>query len=251
MYILENKGYKTLNILTLGHQKCAPSHSFSYALPNFYLLHYVVSGEGTFTKNKVTKKISANEMFIIKPNNIYEYCADEKNPWEYIWISFDGELAKMFEMLDDTVKFNTDIFFEMLDAKNLKNTKNEFLLSKLYELISVLFESTATKTNYTKAVSDYIKANYARKIYVSDIAETLNLNSRYLSRLFKEEKGMSVQEYIINYKMKKAQLFLSKGLNVSEASKSVGYDDIFTFSKIFKKHIGVPPSLYRANALHL
>lgn len=251
MYILENKGYKTLNVLTLGHQKCKPSHSYSYAFPNFYLLHYVVGGEGTFTKNRITKKISAGEMFIIKPDNIYEYRANEKNPWEYIWISFDGELAKIFEKLDDTVKFNTDIFFEMLEAKNLKNTKSEFLLSKLYELISVLFESTASKTDYTKAVSDYIKANYARKIYVSDIAENLNLNSRYLSRLFKKEKGMSIQEYVINYKMKKAQFLLSKGLNVSEASRAVGYDDIFTFSKMFKKHIGVTPSLYRTNALHL
>ena len=49
---------------------------------------------------------------------------------------------------------------------------------------------------------------------------------------------------ILKYKIKKAQSLLLKGFNVNEAAKSVGYDDPFTFSKIFKKHTGISPSKF-------
>lgn len=246
-YVLENKHYKTLNILTFGHQKCESLHSYSYALPNFYLIHYVISGCGTFIKNKQERKVSEGELFIIKPDNVYEYTADNENPWEYMWFSFDGELSSIFEKLDDVVKIQSNIFSEMLEAKELKNTKHEYLLSKLYELISLLFEDEPSKNNYVKTVADYIKSNYAHRLSVADIANAMNLNSRYLSRIFKQEKSVTIQEYIINYKIKKAQTLLSKGFNVSEAAKAVGYDDVFTFSKIFRKHAGISPAKYKIN----
>ena len=250
-YVFENKHYKTLNVINLGHQKCPPLHSYRYVLPNFYLIHYVVSGCGKFVKNKVEKTVKAGEMFIIKPENVYYYTADEANPWEYIWISFDGELSSLFENIDDVMKIDGEVFSEMLEASKLKNTQQEFLLGKLYELISIIFEQAPAENNYVKMVSDFIKANYAYKLHVKDIAESINLNSRYLSRIFKQEKGIAIQEYIIKYKIKKAQNLLSKGFNVSETAKSVGYDDMFTFSKIFKKHTGMSPAKYSSEMTSL
>ncbi len=244
-YMFENKHYKTLNIINLGHQKCPPLHSYSYALPNFYLIHYVVSGCGKLIKNKVEKKVKAGEMFIIKPENVYTYTADKEDPWEYIWISFDGDLSSIFKNLDDIMKIDGEIFHEMLQAGNLKNTQQEFLLGKLYTLISMIFEKAPAESNFIKMVSDFIKANYAYKLHVADIAETINLNSRYLSRIFKQQKGVTIQEYIIKYKVKKAQSLLDKGFNVCETARAVGYEDAFTFSKIFKKYTGISPTKYK------
>ena len=82
------------------------------------------------------------------------------------------------------------------------------------------------------------------KIYVEDIAESLNINRRYLSRIFKEKKGITIQQYIINYKIKKACEFISKGFKVNETAAMVGYEDTFTFSKIFKKNTGFSPTEY-------
>lgn len=245
-YLIENKHFKTLNILTLGHQICEPLHSFSYAHTNFYLIHYVVSGKGTFIKNKKKTTVSKGQMFIIKPDNVYTYTADENDPWEYIWFSFDGELSGIFEGFGDVLENDGTIITEMLEAANLKNTRAEFLTGKLYEFISSLLEDKPSKPDYVKTVSDFIKANYTDKIYVSDIAHAINLNSRYLTRIFKEKKGVSIQSYILNLKIKKAQSLLKKGFNVSEAAKAVGYDDVFTFSKIFKKYTGNSPSAYKS-----
>lgn len=246
VYLFENKQNTSLNILTLGREACKPLHTFGYVYTNYYLVHYVISGCGTFVKNKAARKVSAGEIFIIKPENVYTYTADEKTPWEYIWFSFDGELASMFEKVDDVMKVDGAVIEEMLEVSKLKNTRTEFLTGKLYEFYSSIFESRPTKNNYVKTVSDFIKANITRKLYVADIANEVNLNSRYLSKIFKKEKGISIQRYILKYKAKKAQSLLEAGFSVSETASAVGYDDIFTFSKMFKKCVGVSPTEFKS-----
>lgn len=247
-YLITNMHYKTLNLLSLGREKCVPSHSFSYAYTDFYLVHYVISGCGTFIKNEVPRRVSAGEIFIIKPDNVYSYIADADTPWEYMWFSFDGELAGVFEKCDDVIKIADDtILYDMLRMTQFKNTCMEYLTGKLYEFMSELFEEydyVDSNSDYVKTVSDFIKANYMRKISVKDIADTINLNSRYLSRIFKKEKGMTIQEYILKQKFSKAKNLLAMGFTVSETALTVGYTDQFTFSKIFKKHTGVSPSEY-------
>jgi AraC-like DNA-binding protein len=243
-YVIENKGYKTLNVLTLGWEKCTPRYQFSYSYTDFYLIHYVIKGHGTFIKNGVPKTVSAGQMFIIKPGNMYTYIADKQEPWEYIWFSFDGELASIFDEIDDIRNVDGKIIIEMLQADVLQHTRTEFLTGKLFEFVSELFEDAPQENNYVKTAADYIKSNYMYKLCVADIAAELGLNSRYLSRLFKEQKGVTMQEYIIKYKVKRAQVLLSSGLNVGEAARMVGYDDVFTFSKIFKKYSGASPSRF-------
>lgn len=247
IFIVENKHYPSLNILSLGRHKCNADHIFGYAYTNFYLIHYVVRGCGTFYKNGVPRKIVGGEIFIIKPGNEYTYIADKETPWEYIFFSFNGEMAKMFDQLDDVIKINSNVIMEMLDAINLENTRSEFLTGKLYELVSEVFENSKAENDYIKKATDYIKTNYARKLLVTDIATALNLNSRYLSRIFKKEKGTTIQQYIINYKLKKAKILLKHGMSVGATARLIGYDDTFTFSKSFKKVVGISPKEYISN----
>ena len=89
-----------------------------------------------------------------------------------------------------------------------------------------------------------IDTHYNTGISIRQIADSIGIDKRYLSRIFKQEKNISIQDYILKYKIKKAQSLLLNGFNVNEAAKSVGYDDAFTFSKIFKKHTGVSPSKF-------
>ena len=149
-------------------------------------------------------KVSRGEIFIIKPNGVYKYIADEKEPWEYTWISFNGEMAKAFEKLGVVEKFESTLFSEMMNAYNLDNTRTEFLTGKVYEMYSFLFENSHYRSDYAEIVANHIKSNYMLKLHVEDIAESLNINRRYLSRIFKEKKGVTIQQYIINYKIKKA-----------------------------------------------
>lgn len=89
--------------------------------------------------------------------------------------------------------------------------------------------------------------NYSDKVTVSQIAHYIGLDRSYLSSIFKKYLDTSIQEYLIQYRINKAcDLFYNKELNISDISRSVGYDDPLLFSKIFKKYKGISPKKYRS-----
>ena len=92
----------------------------------------------------------------------------------------------------------------------------------------------------------YIRANYAQKIKVDDIAKELYISSRSLSRMFLSETGKSCSSYITEYRIKIAvNLLTTTSYKVSDIAALVGYNDIKHFYKIFKKETGHTPKFYR------
>ena len=75
------------------------------------------------------------------------------------------------------------------------------------------------------------------------ITESLGLDRRYLSRIFKESMGISVQDYLIRVRLEQAQKLLAEGTSVKMTSQLVGYTDCFNFSKMFKSITPSVPSI--------
>jgi AraC-like DNA-binding protein len=96
-----------------------------------------------------------------------------------------------------------------------------------------------------RRVKDFIRAAYMQNIRVEQIAETMNLDRRYLSRLFKEKTGQSVKEYLSDVRMEEAKRYLKTGVSVTECAHLTGYDDVCNFSKMFKKHTGISPRRFK------
>ena len=83
-------------------------------------------------------------------------------------------------------------------------------------------------------------------IQLSDIAIVAHVSSSYLSTRFKKETGMNFTEYLVRYRMNKAEELLKESnLRCREIAEQVGYFDYAHFSKIFKKYIGVSPREYQ------
>ena len=75
-----------------------------------------------------------------------------------------------------------------------------------------------------------------------------NMSSEKLNAIFKKKIGISPQQYLLNRRMNiAASLIKNHNISVSATAYSVGYTDIYTFSKAFKKHFGVAPTKYREN----
>ena len=87
---------------------------------------------------------------------------------------------------------------------------------------------------------------YINGITIQQVADRLNINRSYLSDLFKKRMGISPQKYLIQLRLEKAaELLTVYGQSPSTAGISVGYPDLYHFSKIFKKHFGVSPREYQ------
>jgi len=245
--------FKDINPVICGYQKCEKGHSCGPAVREHYLMHYVISGKGIFEREGKEYHIKSGQIFLIRPFEITIYKADMKDPWTYQWIGFDGE--KCDELLDKTRFRNAcvldafecgAIFHNMISTEN-EEKKEVYLLGKIYEMLFILAKDVeAKKEDYVQRAIDYIDNRYASEITISKVASSLNIDRRYLSRIFTHKVGVSPQKYLVNVRMKKAsQLLSERGLNVGEAARSVGYSDPYNFSKIFKKTLGVSPSYYK------
>ncbi|MFD2114202.1 helix-turn-helix domain-containing protein [Paenibacillus yanchengensis] len=73
------------------------------------------------------------------------------------------------------------------------------------------------------------------------IADRLFVNSSYLSRLFKQEMGVTFSMYVLDQKMTQAKELLQQGMKVYDAASRVGYRDVSYFTKAFRKYWGVTP----------
>ena len=78
-----------------GREQCAPGHAFGPARRDHYLFHYIISGRGllmTTDENgtKTDHRLQGGEGFLIFPGQVNTYVADLDDPWEYIWVEFDG-----------------------------------------------------------------------------------------------------------------------------------------------------------------
>ena len=85
---LNNGG--SVTVYYCGYEKCESGHFWGPAVRNQYLLHYVISGCGTYVVGGETYTLHAGSCFLIRPGERTLYTADRKDPWEYMWVAFDG-----------------------------------------------------------------------------------------------------------------------------------------------------------------
>ena len=144
---------------------------------------------------------------------------------------------------------------EILFNEIIKKREDElYCIGKIYELFSYITTKSITRISktvspqleYVKKTIKYIQLKYSEQLRIDDISSACGLNRSYLSRLFKEATGSSIQQYIVTYRMKTAATLLKEtNQSIQDISLAVGYSDIFTFSKAFKKYYNESPSDYR------
>lgn len=92
----------------------------------------------------------------------------------------------------------------------------------------------------------YIHAHYQEELTLKYLADEIHMNSQYISKLFKEEKGTTFSDYLTDVRINKSKTLLTKTQQtIQEISLSVGYNDPNYFTRVFKKHEFITPKVYR------
>ncbi|MDF2959360.1 MAG: two component transcriptional regulator, AraC family [Paenibacillus sp.] len=95
-------------------------------------------------------------------------------------------------------------------------------------------------------VKEYVRAQLAGEITLTEAAARVHLNPSYLSQLFKQQLNRNFVDYIVEVRMEEAKrLLCSTSLRISEVADRVGYADVAYFSNTFKKWNGCTPSEFR------
>ena len=239
--------YLSISPLDFGIEDCASEHSFGPVVRLYWLLHFVISGKGTYTVNNTTYEITPGQAFLIKPDEITKYTADKDEPWTYTWVGFSADIPALnnlpYVIDDDDLR---ETFFNISQKFSTEN--QAYAIMKTWQVFNVLtkYFAESNSSSYTERAIDIVKTQYMHDISVKSIAEQLNLDRSYFANVFKKDMGISPSQYIINFRMKKAlQLLSSEKYSISIIATSVGYSDLFTFSRSFKKFFGVPPQKYK------
>ncbi|TVY08579.1 helix-turn-helix transcriptional regulator [Paenibacillus cremeus] len=98
-------------------------------------------------------------------------------------------------------------------------------------------------------VLEYLEQHYHEDITLDSVAEKLDISGGYLSSYFKEKTGHNFIDYVHEVRITKArELLLQSELKIQEAASQVGYHNLNSFNRMFKKYTGMTPSEFRRSS---
>lgn len=248
-----------------GISRTEPLHSFGPAVKPFYLIHYILSGKGTFLYADREYHLEAGYGFLINPDELAFYQADEKDPWTYVWVGFTGKEAaasvselglsqghpvffsdkssEIYDTVKNMMEYNTYSFHDNLR----RNGYLSLFLSLISERTDRDFDEEEDNANsHVERAIEYVRLNYCNPIKVSDIADYVCINRSYLYTLFEKYLHLSPQQFLTTYRITKSlELLHSTDYPIESIALSSGYSDALVFTKAFKKEKGMSPSTYR------
>lgn len=258
----ENAG---LSVYNTGYEQCENGHSWGPARRDYYLIHYVISGQGTLRCNQQTYPVKAGQLFLTYPSEVASYQADSKEPWQYCWVGFNGTDArrlvklagfshKMPVLNSDDIQQTAERLRRIADASGNTAADDAEMAGCLYLFLAHLIRMNRqrpvgdTHQTYVANALRYIQYNYANDIGVTDIAAYVGISRSQLYRAFLQDFGVSPHNYLQTYRINEAcSLLHDPTYSVAEVAGSVGFNDPLYFSRVFKSIKGTTPSEYQKN----
>ncbi len=102
-----------------------------------------------------------------------------------------------------------------------------------------------TNNSLLQLAYDKLAQNLDKDISLTELADELQIGYESFRKKFKQEFGISPNQFRINKKMEQACILLDNGIPIKEIARMVGYEDTFSFSKQFTKLMKVSPGRYR------
>lgn len=271
--------YNDFNPTVLYASKLRMIHGDRYHChEDFTELTIVLSGSGRYFVDGETIDVEAGDIIVCNRGVMHRNIV--LNPDEPTVEFFTGFLNYHFKnMPQDTIVLKGETHLLRLDSESKQEVKkicyemlaeNEegkigkyfMLKAKLIELLLIMLRGIVeppkmhiagynfdsySKNYAVKKIITYINENYAHKISLDQIAHNMYLSPVYISKIFKEETGEPPINYLIKVRLEKAKEILANGEgdSIKSVANRVGYDDVYHFSKLFKKYYGASPNNFR------
>ena len=255
---MKNIDFAVTEVVSTVKRSCDSEwHMKNLSYEEEYALVLAIDGEADYTVNSEQIKVSKNDVFLFSPRVLRSAIANKDNPWKFICIVFKMQLSEdAAELLDKAFicfkGVGEGVQSAFLSAESAwrkkqslyhvraKNAVSEILCSLIEFLTAV---STVPHIKKLESAREYIQSHYKERISISDLATRLDFSVSYFRKLYKEAFGSSPMQYVTELRLAMAKdMLLSGELSVGEIAYFCGFDDIYYFSTIFKKHFGFSPS---------
>lgn len=191
------------------------------------------NGVKTFLELYTSELISSKTPLDKIKNSFFDLIVTAKNTTKNIVKDFYSE--------------SVDNAFSILSSENNISILKDFSQKIFLECTNAINNSKIQENHPSiKKVCDYVDSHLNEDISLEQMADYINVSSFYLSKLFKEEKGVTFITFISDKRLEKArQLLEETDFSIKEITAEVGYNDQNYFSRIFKSKYGLSPKEYR------
>ncbi|MHC4884152.1 MAG: helix-turn-helix transcriptional regulator [Planctomycetota bacterium] len=256
---------RLFGVNAIGAGRCQRKHRERYPIlyrdyPSYCLIH-ISRGRAFHEAEGVARRCcEEGDSFLLIPGVRHGYGVIPGEDFEETWIAFEGPaidlLFKSGELSRDRSYFAASatpgmgsLIQEAYRLAQSGKVVDQRRLPALYlqiltELIPIWGGEGGPPVWIGEAQHHLTEAALG-SLDLETLASRFNISYSSFRSLFRKATGIAPRAYHLAQKMNAACSFLSQGATVAEAAKAVGMADPFYFSRLFKKHIGVPPSRYR------
>ena len=237
---LDKMSYRLLYISTSRYE--GDWHSTPHA-HHCTELFYVIRGKGSFLVNDNVFDVCEDDMIIVNPNVVHTEMSRGDSPLEYIVLGIEGLQFTSFSEQEDEEEEEKDNNFEVV----CQNLLEVLIINMVRRTKANLLIAPAKKVaKECRFVEQYINNHFREEISLELLSEKAFMNKFYLVHAFKQYKGISPINYLIQLRIKEAKELLSTtNYSISQISESSGFSSQSYFSQVFKKETGMTPNEYR------
>lgn len=276
---------KAVGVMALraGYNLAKPSYNIGPRQIEHFSIHVVQEGSVLLQYGSHSVTLNQGDLFCLMPHITYRYSiADPARPLRMNWLALDGmqlpeliaragftrEQPYVRQALDDKLAFILRSLFRLYESEAGGNDslagQERRTGHDLQELILLLrlFEHLTRRTASSRPLlgkrpaqdwlhrsREYINLHYMEGITVADAVRHAGIQRSHFSTSFTEHFGISPLHYLQRLRLSKgAQLLRETALSVTEISSTIGYSDLYSFTRAFTKQYGISPSGYRKNS---
>lgn len=257
----------------------AASESFIHTdrVPDFCVLIYVIDGCIYVTEGDTDYEVNAGKLLILK-NGVHHFGKkkiQKGTKWIFVHfrISADCNASPFYpdasplgaydataesiltlpKFLDSvSARFEKELKTFIEYAQSDDAYKKWFINQRLFLLLSSLAVNTQGFSNnltLSDRICRYLSDNIGVPFSSENIEKRFYLSYKYMSHLFKKEKGVTMQQYHNSVRMDEAcRLLCSTLMSIGEIADKLGFSDVLYFSRCFRNYTGKSPSAYRKDS---
>jgi AraC-like DNA-binding protein len=237
-----------------------------------------ISGEGEFFFGSKQYSVVPGDIFIVNHQERHIACSAEHNPSTYLFLNFDpclllaederlllpfsipserlqnlipaaSGLARMILPLMEGIRSELESKqegYHMLVKGLLLQICAHLLRYYSSEIDPAAWRKLTASFSKFRLISDYMQDNFHQPLELSQLAETLQLSSSRVSRLFQEVLGRGFKDYLLLLRLAEARrLLVRTDMPVTEVCFASGFQSVSSFYRLFAKAEGVSPTVYR------
>ena len=247
------EGVKNLEIMSAIHKVSNRSGKMNGRPAHGFTIRVSGVAEYDFGDKKIS--VNEGEMIYLPKGSSYKNRVVSEEDSVCTIINMQGDFGTVMPMHYSLQNFHHIDSFStnFADLWNFGSISDKYAcISKIYDLLSYIcnYESLKypekKKFKIIEPAVEYLKKHiYDTNLKIDKLYQLCGISHTYLAKIFLLEFGMSPKEYVIKRRMNHAKVIIDSGEmdSVKQLALSVGYTDALYFSKVFKNHYGMSPTM--------